>query len=430
MDSRFRGNDLLIMTNRSVFASTGDTKFLPELAQRLQNTNVSVIKEMMYLGAREAALGKSIVSLGVGLPFYPAPKHIHDHVKKILDEKPDIDKYTLLTGLPALRKIVADKSSQQLGFEVTSEEILITPGSMAALFYSMLSLVNPGNEVILPSPYFSSHAEQIAIAGGIVVPVPMIEDKENGYRLNVPAIQKVINKKTKAIVINNPQNPSGAVYLQDDLTTLADIISNTNIYIITDEVYDYLVYDDKKYFNIASIKKLWPKVIRCASLSKKYGMMGWRIGYLHTNKDLLMNILKIHDANIVCAPHISQEAAIAALTGPQDAVKNHIRWLAENRNAICDRLDKLPDLFSYMLPKGAYYVFPKYSLKYNSIEMAKKLLYEAGVVTVPGIGFGEEGENHLRLSFGSSIADINEAFDRIGKWWNVIRQRQKRSYHV
>ncbi len=406
---------------RSVLSTTGDSKYLPELAKRLQNTSVSVIKEMMYLGAQETNKGKSIVSLGVGLPFYPAPKHIHDHVKKIIDEKPDIDKYTLLTGLPVLRKIVAEKSSKRLGFEVSSEEILITPGSMAALFYSMLALVDPGDEVILPSPYFSSNAEQVSIAGGKVVPVPMIEDKKAGFRLNVTAIRNAINNKTKAIVINNPQNPSGAVYLQEDLTALADVLTGKNIYVITDEVYDYLVYDKSECFNIASIKKLWPKVIRCCSLSKKYGMMGWRIGYLHTNKDLLMNILKIHDANIVCAPHISQEAAIAALTGPQDAVNHHVEWLAQNRDAICKRLDALPDLFSYVPPKGAYYVFPRYSLKYNSIDMAKKLLYEAGVITVPGIGFGPEGEYHLRLSFGSSIKEINEAFDRIEKW-NVKKQ--------
>ncbi|MBI3379215.1 aminotransferase class I/II-fold pyridoxal phosphate-dependent enzyme [Candidatus Gottesmanbacteria bacterium] len=405
------------MTNRSVLSTTGDSKYLPELAKRLQNTSVSVIKEMMYLGAQEQALGKSIVSLGVGLPFYPAPKHIHDHVKKILDEKPDIDKYTLLIGLPTLRKIVADISRKSLGFPVSIDEILITPGSMAALFYSLLALVNPGDEVILPSPYFSSNAEQVSIAEGIVIPVPMIEDKTVGFRLNVPAIKKAISPKTKAIVINNPQNPSGAVYVKEDLKELADILAGTNIYVITDEVYDYLIYDKSECFNIASIQKLWPKVIRCASLSKKYGMMGWRIGYLHTNRDLLMNILKIHDANIVCAPHISQEAAIAALTGPQDIVKHHVEWLAENRDAICKRLDNLPDLFSYVPPKGAYYVFPKYNLNINSIEMAKKLLYEAGVVTVPGIGFGPDGEYHLRMSFGSSVSDINNAFDRIEKLW-------------
>ena len=130
-----------------------------------------------------------------------------------------------------------------------------------------------------------------------------------------------------------------------------------------------------------------------------------------------MQILKIHDANIVCAPHISQEAAIAALSGPQDIVKHHRDWLFQNREVIVSRLKKLPGLFDYIIPKGTYYIFPRFNMNLSSIDMAKKLLYETGVVTVPGIGFGPEGEYHLRLSFGSPIKDINEAFDRIDKWW-------------
>src|SRR3989344_195228 len=410
------------MTNRSVLTSTGNTKDLPQLSDRIRLTNVSVIKEMMYLGAQERKRGKDIVSLGVGLPFYPAPKEIHDHIKKVLDTKTDIDKYTLLTGLPELRDIFAQKASKELDFPVTSDEVLITAGSMAGLLYSMLTLINKGDEVIIPSPYFSSYGEQVALAQGKVVPVAMIEDKKTGFRLDLPKIQQAINKKTKAIIINSPQNPTGAVFSKEDLTGLASIINGKNIYIITDEVYDFLVYDNISYFNIATIKSLWPKVIRCCSLSKKYGMMGWRLGFLQTNKDLLMHILKVHDACIVCAPHISQEAGIKALTMPQDIVKHHVEWLEENRNIICNRLDRLSDLFSYVKPRGAYYVFPKYSLPLNSIDMAKKLLYEAGVVTVPGIGFGPEGEHHLRLSFGSPKEEINAAFDRIENWWKSSKK--------
>ena len=280
-----------------------------------------------------------------------------------------------------------------------------------------MALVNPGDEVILPSPYFSSNAEQVSLASGIVVPVAMIPDRKKGYRLDIAAIKKALNKKTKAIILNNPQNPTGAVYLKKDLLELAGILSDTNIYVITDEVYDYLLYEGVEYFNIATVKELWPHVVRCASLSKKYGMMGWRVGYLQTNKDLLMQILKIHDASIVCAPHISQEAAIAALTGPQKAVDDHRIWLSQNREVILKRLDALTGLFDYVRPLGTYYVFPEYKLPLSSIEMAKKLLYEAGVVTVPGIGFGPEGERHLRLSFGSPKDDINHAFDLIEKWW-------------
>lgn len=401
---------------RSVLASTGDSKDLPEISERVRNTSVSVIKEMMYLGAQEAQKGKSVVSLGVGIPFYPASENIHEYSKQQIDQNPDIDKYTLLIGLPKLRQVISDQSTQKLGFPVSQDEILITPGSMSALLYSILALVNPGEEVILPSPYFSSNAEQVSLSQGKVVAVPMIEEQNIGYRLDVERMVKSISKKTKAIILNNPQNPTGAVFLQEDLEKLANALRGKNIYIITDEVYDYLLYDNAHYFNIASIRDLWPHVIRCCSLSKKYGMMGWRLGYLHTHKDLLMHILKIHDATIVCAPHISQVAAIEALTGPQDSVTDHVTWLSQNRDTMCARLDRLPDLFSYVKPKGAYYIFPKYNLPISSIEMAKRLLYEAGVVTVPGIGFGKEGEGHLRLSFGAEEKVIHEAFDRIENW--------------
>lgn len=411
--------------SHSVLATTGDSVDMPELAERLKNTSVSVIKEMMYLGALEQNKGKDVTSLGVGLPFYPAPDFIHQHAINVLKNKKDIDKYTLLTGLPELRKIVATLSQNLLGIETSPDDILITPGSMAGLFYSMLTLVNPGDEVILPSPYFSSNGEQVSIAGGKPIPVPMIEDKIMGYRLDIDKIRKAISNKTKAIILNNPQNPTGAVFLEEDLRKLADILSLTKIYVITDEVYDFLVYDDYSYFNIATIKKLWPRVIRCCSLSKKYGMMGWRIGYLHTNKKLLMNILKIHDANIVCAPHISQEAAIAALTGPQDVVKDHKNWLKQNRELICERLDRLADLFSYIKPRGTYYVFPRFNLPIKSIEFAKKLLYEAGVVTIPGVGFGPDGEYHLRLSFGSSPDEISKSFDKIETWWKSNKKNLK-----
>src|SRR3990167_4976025 len=225
--------------NRSVLTSAGDTVDLPELAVRLKNSSVSVIKEMTYVGALEQNKGKDIVSLGVGLPFYPAPDFIHQHAIKVLKEKKDIDKYTLLTGLPRLREIIAKIATREMGFSVTSDQILVTPGSMAGLLYSFLTLLDPGEEVILPSPYFSSNGEQVTISGGKPVPVPMLEDKKYGYRLDVDKIISAINPKTKAIVINNPQNPTGALFLKEDLVALASALKNRNIFVITDEVYDF-----------------------------------------------------------------------------------------------------------------------------------------------------------------------------------------------
>lgn len=404
---------------RSVLSSTGHSKNLPELSARMRHSSVSAIKEMMYLAQDEQKKGRDIVSLGVGIPYYPAPVHIHDHVKNTLDTKPDIDKYTFFTGILKLRELFAEESSNIVGWDVSADDILVTAGSMGALFATMLTLVDQGDEVILPAPYFPSYAEQVAIAQGVGISVPL-KKTNTAYRLDIAAIQKKITKKTKAILINSPHNPSGAVFAKEDLIDLAHMLEGTSIYVITDEVYDYLAYDDGQYFNIASIPELWPRVVRCCSLSKKYGMMGWRLGYLHTNHDLLMHILKIHDASLVCAPHISQEAAIAAISGPQDVVEVHRTMLRDNRALICGRLDRLPDLFSYVFPHGTYYVFPKYSIKRSSIELAKRFLYEAGVVTVPGIGFGPIGEGHLRLSFGAPPQHINDAFDRIEKWWKNI----------
>lgn len=371
---------------------------------------------MMYLGAQEMAKGKDVISLGVGTPYYPASTHAHDHIRYVMAHKEDIDKYTFFTGIPKLREIIAEQSAKKLGLPVSSDEILVTPGSMAALFYTMMTLLDPGSEVIIPSPYFPSYTEQIGMMQGRVVAVPLAE-KHNELHLDMEGIEQAVTRHTKMILLNSPQNPTGAVYAKEDLVEVARIAQKHDLYIVTDEVYDYLLYENTECFNIASIKDLWPKVVRCCSFSKKYALMGWRIGYIHTNKPLLMTMMKVHDAIIVCAPHASQEAAIAALIGPQSIVDEYRKLMIDNRSLILSRYKRLPDLFTCIPPKGAYYSFPSFSLKQPSIDVAKTLLYETGVITVPGIGFGQGGENHLRISFGAKPEDINRAFDRIEKWW-------------
>lgn len=395
------------------------------LSDGTRNSNVSVIKEMMYLTGLEIKKGKDVISLSVGIPFYKMPEQIRKHVSKALNEKVNIDKYTFLTGMPELRQAIVKDIKNKLKIEATEEEILVTPGSMGALMYTMTAILNKGDEIILFSPYFSSHVEQIKLSEGVPVAIPLIppKDKNDAYRIDLKAVKKKISKKTKAVLICNPANPTGAVLLKRDLVALAKIIKQNGIFLITDEVYDFLVYDNREYFNIASIKELWPKVIRCWSFSKKYGMTGWRLGYLHTNKELLKHILKIHDATIVCAPHIAQEAGLAALSENIDkSINANKKALEKNRNLICERLDKLPNLFSYIRPHGAYYILPKYHLKIGSIEFSKKLLYEAGVAVVPGIGFGSESDNAVRMSFGGTPDEINAAFDRIEKWWKNFQK--------
>lgn len=383
-------------------------------------SNVSVIKEMMYLTQKEQEKGEKIISLSVGIPYYSMPQYIKNHIFKVLKEKPDIDKYTFFIGLKNLRQLIAKKIEDNLQIKTDENNILVTAGSMAALMYAFTALLNKGDEVIIPSPYFPSYKEQVTINGGKVIEVPLLI-KNNQYFLDLEKIEKSITKKTKAIIINSPSNPTGALFSKDELINLAKIIKNKNIYLITDETYDYLIYDNFPYFNIASISWLWPKVIRCVSFSKKYGMTGWRLGYLHTNKELLQHILKIHDASIVCINHLAQEAGIAALSKENnDEIEKNIKTLSENRKLIMEKLSEMNDFFSFIPPKGTYYIFAKYKPKIKSLEMAKKILYEAKVATVPGVGFGKTGEYHLRFSFAGKKKEIIEAFERIKKWKNHL----------
>lgn len=405
--------------NISMIENTNELGTLDVLSSGVKNANVSAIKEMMYLTGKEIEKGRDIVSLSVGIPFYKMPNNIRVHVAKMLSEKPNIDKYTFLTGMPELRRAIVEDMKKSLRIDATIDEILVTPGSMGGLMYTMTALLNNGDEVIMFSPYFSSHAEQIKLSEGVPVAIPLIRPKEKGghYRIDLEGVKKAISSKTKAILVCNPANPTGAVLLKEDLVALAEIIKDAGIYLINDEVYDFLVYDNHEYFNIATIKELWPRVVRCWSFSKKYGMTGWRLGYLHTNKELIKHILKIHDSTIVCAPHISQEAGLAALQFKHPELPENKEALRKNRDLICQRLDRLPDLFSYVKPQGAYYILPEYSVDMDSVEFAKKILYEAGVAVVPGVGFGPDAERHVRMSYGGSSEEINEAFDRLEKWW-------------
>jgi aspartate/methionine/tyrosine aminotransferase len=397
--------------------ATENDKF--NFAKRMQEANISIIKEMMILAELERKKGREVVSLGVGIPHYKMPKYIREKVSEALNIKPDIDKYTYFAGLPKLRQLIAQQAQTELGIPTNEDNILISPGSMAGLQYTMTALVNPGDEIIIPSPYFPSYAQQIYLAGGQVVESPL-KIVNGRYTLNVSDIANKINNNTKAIILNTPNNPSGAIYFQEDIEAVVDLALKHGILIITDEVYDYLTFDNVTSFKVASIKRIWPHIIRCCSFSKKYGMTGWRAGFVQADKSIIDTLLKIHDNTIVCTPHISQEAAFAAISEESEENLLNAQSLAFNRDLICSRLDRLPNLFSYIKPLGTYYIFPRYSLAVDSISFAKRMLFEAGVVVIPGIGFGSEGEGHVRMSFGATKDEINSAFDKIDAWSKTI----------
>ena len=382
------------------------------LAQRVRTITVSPIKEMAIL----AADVPGTVSLGWGLPDYRTPEHIREAIVGAALHEPSMGKYSHPKGIPTLRRAIAERIYERHGLEVDpNSELLVTVGSMAALLASILAVVESGDEVMVLSPCFSSHQEQIRLAEGIPVFIPLIE--EEGWRLDVDRMARAITPRTKALVVCNPANPTGTVFAEEDLRLVAELALENDLFVISDEAYAFLVYDDRPFFSLDRIHELKDNLIGCYSFSKEYAMTGLRVGYVHAPAPIIDNVLKVHDAFVICAPTLSQLAVLAALRGPQDCVAEFRAGFAQRRDLICQRLEDLEGVCSFQVPQGTYYVFPRFhDLDFGSIELSLRLLYEARVVTVPGIAFGPEGKDHLRLSFCGSEEGIDEAFDRIKAW--------------
>jgi len=405
--------------NRSVYVSVGKKENTTGIAKRVAHISVSAIKQMPVLASKVAGC----VSLGQGIPSFSTPSFIRESVIEALRHDDTIGKYSLQPGLPELKVEIAKYLQRVKGVTVDPEtELFVSCGAMEALAGAIATVIEKGDEVLIPSPNYSSHIEQILFAEGTPVFVPLIE--KEGWRLDIDSFRNAVTPRTKAILLCSPMNPTGAVFAEEELRSLAQVAVDLNLFMIADEAYDFLVYDDLPHFSPASIPELKNNLIGCYSFSKMYCMTGWRVGYMYASARIIDQVLKVHDAFAICAPTISQHAALAALRatngrdGEGDRFIHHlVASLQSRRNVTCDRLNTLSHIFSYQKPKGAYYVFPQIVVEgLSDMELALKLLYEAKVITIPGSGFGPTGQGHLRLSFGASETDINKAFDRIEEW--------------
>jgi len=312
-----------------------------------------------------------------------------------------------------LRKEIVKKLKKDNNIDADTSQLLVTIGAVEGLSAAVMALVNPGDEVILPSPTYSTHIRQVILASGKPVLVPVIE--EEGFILDIDAIRDAITPKTKAIMYCSPSNPAGAVFSEKTLRQLADTALENNLMVITDEAYEYFTYDGYKHFSIASIPEMKKNVVSCFTFTKSYAMTGWRIGYLHADEALIPQITKVHIPLAICAMVASQYAALAALQGPQDCIKKFREHYLSARDLMCKRLDDLSSVFEYQKPRGSYLMFPKILLKEgnDSTVFCKKLLKDAKVSATPGVAFGPNGERHLRLSFCVPEEMINKAFDRM-----------------
>ena len=390
----------------------------PRVSNRVSGIGESAIHEMTRL-SREV---QDVAFLSWAKPTSDTPEHIKEAaIAAIRDGL--VGGYTETSGLPALRQEIAAKLHRDNHIEADPAQLLVTVGAIEGLAAAMMALVDPGDEVILPTPTYSTHIRLVVIASGKPVLVPTVE--QEGFRLDLAAIREAVTPRTRAIVYCSPSNPTGTVFAEEQLRELAEIALENNLTVITDEAYEYFAYDGMKHFSIASLPEMRRHAVSCFTFTKTYAMTGWRVGYLHANEELIPQITKAHIPFAICAPAVSQHAALAALRGPQDCVAAFRDHYLAARNRMCKRLDGLSSVFSYQRPGGSYLMFPRIlpDEGRDSASFCKKLLRQARVSTTPGVAFGPTGEAHLRLSFCVSEHEIDKAFDRMAAYFGAEASR-------
>ncbi|PIU09123.1 MAG: hypothetical protein COT31_00505 [Candidatus Moranbacteria bacterium CG08_land_8_20_14_0_20_34_16] len=388
---------------------------------RTKNLRLSVIKQMEIM----ATQFPDTISLAQGVPGFDTPECIKRRVEKALQEKV-VAKYSLSPGIPELRELIEIKLARDNMFYDWEKEIIVTAGSIEGITATILTITNPGDEIIVPDPTYTSYREVILLSGCQPVFVSLNEQK--GWAFELKKFEEAITSRTKAIFYCNPNNPTGTTYSREQLLSLAELARKHNLFLLSDEVYKDFISPPRseRIFSLAEIPELRKRVIRFFSFSKSYAMTGWRVGYLHSDESVIREIIKVHDSLVTCAPVISQYAAMGALEMAQKEVINFNKEYAEKRDFVYQKFDEMKNFFSYIKPQSAYYIFPKIIKKEISMgfpeeksfswRFSKWILEETHVAVVPGIAFGENGEDHIRINFGRNQKGLEEALKRIKKF--------------
>ncbi len=363
--------------------------------------------------ARELkAAGKDVIGLGAGEPDFDTP----DNIKKAAIEaiNKGETKYTAVDGTPALKKAIVGKFKRENNLDYLTEQISVGTGGKQIIFNAILATVNPGDEVIIPAPYWVSYPDIVLLAGGTPKIVKCSEN--NNFKITPSELEKSITNKTKWIIINSPSNPTGSGYNQKELEALGEVLKkNKNVFILSDDIYEHITYDDFKFFTIAQIKELKERTLTMNGVSKSYAMTGWRIGYGAGPKDIIKAMAKLQSQSTTNPSSISQAAAVEALNGTQDFIKTRAESFKERRDFVVKYLNNIKGL-SCLKPNGAFYVFPNCQkllgkkLKTDK-EFVEKLLEEALVAVVQGSAFGLDG--YFRISYATSMDNLKKALERI-----------------
>ena len=352
--------------------------------------------------------GVDVIHLEIGQPDFPTPPHIKEAAVRALED--GHTGYGPSQGLPALREAIAEKAGSLRGLHFSPEQVVVAPGAKALLFYTINALAGPGDEVICPDPGFPAYQSVIGHSGATAVPLPLRE--ASGFRFDADEFRSLVSSKTRLVILNSPQNPTGGVLEREDLEVIAREAAEKDFLVLSDEIYLHFCYDSP-FETIASLKEAEGRVIIVDGFSKAYSMTGWRMGYAILPPGLV-ETFDLYNVNIAsCACTFSQHAAIEALRGPQDSVSNMVSEFRTRRDYLVDALNAV-DGISCTIPRGAFYAFANISeTGMSSAEAASKLLDEAGVAVLSGASFGPCGEGYIRLSYATSMARLEAAVERI-----------------
>lgn len=375
---------------------------------RVREVAPSATLEITAKAKEMKARGIDVISLAAGEPDFDTPIHIKKAIVKALEDK--FIYYTPTLGILELRKAISEKLKRENGVEYSEKEIIVTPGAKQALFEAILALINPGDEVLLPDPCWVSYEPMVKLAGGKVIYIPTKEEEE--FKLLPEKIEEKITDRTKLIIINSPCNPTGTVLNKRDLKNIADICLENEIFVISDEIYEKIIFGEK-HISIASLPEMKKITITVNGFSKAYSMTGFRLGYAAAPEEIINAMKKIQEHSVSCATSFVQKSGVIALREKQKEVEMMVREFKKRRDKLMDLLLEIPEV-SCVKPRGTFYAFPNFSFySNNSIKFAKYLLEKAKVATIPGVAFGKCGEGFLRISFATSLDKIVEGIERI-----------------
>ena len=387
------------------------TQYELRLANRMSRLGTETAFEVLNKARALERQGKKIIHLEIGEPDFETPSNIVEAAVSALHK--GWTHYGPSAGLPDLRQAIAEEVSRTRGVECSSEEVVVVPGGKPIIFFSILALVDEGDEVIYPNPGFPIYESMINYIGGTAVPIRLREDRDFGLDIN--ELSSLISDRTKLVIINSPQNPTGGVLSKQDIRAIADVIGDRNIMVLSDEIYSRLIFAGNHH-SIMSVPGFKERTILLDGFSKTYAMTGWRMGYGVMRPDLATHITRLMTNSNSCTASFTQISGVEALRGDQSSVEQMRAEFQKRRDVFVAGLNRIQG-FSCRMPKGAFYVFPNIQKTgWKSKPLADALLEQAGVACLSGTSFGDFGEGYLRFSVANSLENLNYALDQINDW--------------